>query len=121
MSNLELGVFAFMLIFSFGFMALAFKMGYPYSVLFRLIAFGMFMGISILLVSGWGVVQTHTSAQTIKNTATGETWNENDTNADVILPSTTTSSGSNAAFFGYIFLGLALINIFLLIKEVWEA
>lgn len=79
----------------------------------RVLAMVLFFIISIYTVSGYQISMTTTSTQTIKNVATGDTWNENDTNTNIVLPGDVTSS-----WLGYLFMGFAMLNFFLAIREL---
>jgi hypothetical protein len=108
MTNIEAGLFTAMLAVAFGLMFIAFRMGYPTSVLTRMGSMGIFMGLMVVMVSGFGVVASSSTT----NTATGDTWNNSDT---WIL------AGGSGAWLGYIFLAFSILNFFWLVKEVWEA
>ena len=93
-----------MIAFGFGAMFFAFRMQWPLSPFLRFISIALFMGTAVLLASGMGVQTTRTL------TDGSDTWTE----ITPLIPADGTGIWMN-----YIFLGLAVMNLIFVVKEIY--
>jgi len=109
---LETGLFIFLLAFSFGFMFWAFiRNASVFSSVLRLVSIAMFMGMAVYIGSGVGVGTTTNLTETQIGPAGNTTITS--TQTTVLL-----AEGS-ASWLSWIFMGFAILNIILLVKEVF--
>lgn len=78
----------------------------------RGLAMAMFLILAVVVGSGFQVSMTQISSQTQKNLSTGDTWIENDTNQNIIIP-----GGKTSNWFAWLFSGLAMLNLVLLVRS----
>jgi hypothetical protein len=104
-SGLFFGILIGAVGFSFGSFAVGIKSA---RAGLRILGMALFCVLSIIVGSGNEVAITTTQVTT--NVQTGETWNETDHN--VILP-----GGTDSAWMGWIFSGLAMFDLVILVKE----
>ena len=104
MSYIETGVFAFMVVFAFGFMLFAFRVGWPLSPFLRFLSIAVFMATAVLLASGFGV-------QTTRSFSDGTTtWTE----ITPLIPADGTGIWMN-----YIFVGFGILNLVFIVREIY--
>lgn len=82
----------------------------------HIVAMSLFLIISVYLVSGYEVSSTQTEQSALINSTDGSlvTFTTNST-------STFIGGGEDSSWFGYVFLGLAILNLVLFVKDVWRA
>lgn len=118
MLYIEAGLFFLVLGFAIFFTLFAFRGGTqnsttaPTNAAFRLLAMALFLGLAGTIAAGYPVSMTQTSSQTIRNPATNETWVENDTNHNVVIP-----GGLDSYWLAWIFGAFGFMNLVFLVRE----
>ena len=123
MQYLEFGLFTILLGFAIFFTLFAFRKGgmkngerdnltAPANAAFRLLAMALFLGLAGIVAGGYAVKLTSDSSQTIKDSATGDTWIENDTNHSVVIP-----GGTDSYWLAWVFGAFGFMNLIFLVKE----
>ncbi len=120
MAIIETGVFVFMIMFSFGFMVWAtFRSSGMFTHILRLTSIAMFFGMALFVSSGYGVAATHaeTIHENLIDPITGALIPtvSTITSQDVLIP-----EGDEGAWMGWIFLGFALVNMALMVQDIWK-
>jgi hypothetical protein len=106
MPQLETGVFAFMLVFSFGFMIWGFlRQASIFTNVLRMISLAAFFGLALYMASGYEVAST-----TVMTSSTGVT----ETTKSTLIPA------NDAAWMSWLFMGFGILNIVLVIREVFK-
>ena len=105
MSTIETGIFAILVVMAFAFMLFGFRVKWPLSPFLRFIAIALFFGGAVLLASGVGVQTTRSISDGTK------TWTE----TTPLIP-----AGGSGVWISYIFVGLAVINLLWIVKEMLE-
>ena len=122
--QLETGIFIFMIAFSFGFMIWGLiRLSSPFTYLLRVISIVMFLGMSLFVGAGYEVSATTTETVTSDyeriNPLSGTVvlLNSTDTTPtkDVFIP-----AGTDGSWLSYIFLGFGILNMALVVKDVWR-
>lgn len=122
--QLETGIFVFMIAFSFGFMIWGLiRLASPFTYLLRVISIVMFLGLSLFVGSGYEISattsQTNTSTYESINPLSGAIVPLNSTDTittkEVFIP-----EGTEGSWLSYIFLGFAILNMALVVKDVWR-
>lgn len=109
---LETGLFLFLLAFSFGFMFWAWmRQASIFSSILRLVSISVFFGLALFIGSGQEVGTT-TTQDTAIYTPAG--WENGTTTTKTIL----LAEGS-ASWMSLVFMGFAILNMVLLVKEVF--
>jgi hypothetical protein len=109
---LETGLFIFLLAFSFGFMFWAFwRNASIFSSILRIVSIAMFMGMALYIGSGAEVGTTTQHSET--QTGPAGITVVNSTSTTILL-----AEGS-ASWMSYVFFGFAILNMILLVKEVF--
>ena len=110
---LETGLFLFLLAFSFGFMFWAWmRQASIFSSILRIVAIAMFFGLALYVGSGIEVGTT-TTQDTAIYTPAG--WENGTTTTKTIL----LAEGS-ASWMSWVFMGFAILNMILLVKQVFD-
>ena len=117
MQYMEAGLFFLILGFAIFFTLFAFRGGKqnknaPANAAFRLLAMALFLGLAGVISGGYAVKMTFDSTQTLKNTATGETWTENDTNHNTVIP-----GGTDSNWIAWVFGAFGFMNLILLVRD----
>jgi hypothetical protein len=115
---MESGLFFLVLGFAVFFTLFAFRNGKqsnntPINTAFRLLAMALFLGMAGVISAGYPVKMTFDSTQTIKNVQTGETWVENDTNHNVVIP-----GGVDSYWFAWVLGAFGFMNLIFLVREM---
>jgi glucan phosphoethanolaminetransferase (alkaline phosphatase superfamily) len=105
---MESGLFFLVLGFAVFFTLFAFR-----NTAFRLLAMALFLGMAGVISAGYPVKMTFDSTQTIKNVQTGETWVENDTNHNVVIP-----GGVDSYWFAWVLGAFGFMNLIFLVREM---
>lgn len=122
--QLETGVFLFMLAFSFGFMFWSFfRVADKFTHILRVISCIVFLGMSLFVGAGYEVSSTSTETTVSDyegiNPLSGQVVLMNSTDTitkkDIIIP-----EGTEGAWMGYIFTGFAILNMILVVRDVWQ-
>lgn len=115
MQYLEFGIFVIVVAFASFFTVVTFagERKTPTKAAFRLLAMALFMGLAGVIGAGYEIAFTQTSAQTIHNVQTNETWVESDTNHSLVIP-----GGTDSYWLAWLFSGMGFLNLILLVKEM---
>jgi len=103
MATMETGIFVILVAMAFGFMLAGFKVKWPLSPFLRFISIAIFFGTAVLMASGMGVQTTRTM------TDGSTTWTE----TTPLIP-----AGGSGVVISYIFIGMALVNLMWIVKEM---
>ena len=110
MPQLETGVFVFMLVFSFGFMIWGFlRSASVFTNILRIVSIAAFFGLALYMASGYEVLST----QEITMTST-QGYTETTTQKDILIPA------NDAAWLSWIFTGFGILNMVLVVKDVFQ-
>ena len=122
--QLETGIFIFMIAFSFGFMIWGLiRLSSPFTYLLRVISIVMFLGMSLFVGAGYEVSATTTETVTsdyerinpLSGTVVLLNSTDTTTTKDVFIP-----AGTDGSWLSYIFLGFGILNMALVVKDVWR-
>ena len=109
---LETGLFVFLLAFSFGFMFWAWmRQASVFSSILRLVSISVFMGLAVYIGAGVEVGTTMVHSEQSMGPA-GMTIT-NSTTTTVLL------AAGSASWMSYVFFGFAILNMVLLVKDVF--
>lgn len=114
MPTVEAGLFIFIVvlagIFTFG----SFRAVGNVKGVLHIVAVALFMVVSIYMVSGHEVAATTVEETALMNGTQPYLFATNSTTVFI-------AGGEESAWFGYVFLGLAGLNLILFVKDVWKA
>ncbi len=121
MPVLETGLFILILSFAFVFTFVAFKvLAKTTKGMLHIVAMALFLGLGGFMGAGYEVSATtnETLDTAISNASDGSliTFTANTTKNNILLP-----GGEDSYYITYLFLGLAVLNLFMFVRDVWGA
>lgn len=116
MPTVETGLFLAVTIIAGVFTFGAFRAVGNVKGILHIIALSLFMASTVWLVSGYEVSNTEVAETALVNNTDGSLIYVTTNSTNIFIP-----GGLESNWFGYVFMGLAMLNLILFVKDVWRA